>query len=402
VLTSDQSIVVYTNGQAIPDRLTRGKHDQYRAYADRMLAVYRHGVGSQRKELHRAIENILADEPDCPPRRIAAFCKLLDDAGEFDVDKKGCAAALRLRVFAMAAAGHPLVAEADQIFERTEAEVKAKIAAELKQTWAEIDGRLYADVIAYQRLTAFTGYENTGALLSRYNVAQLQACLYRAGSMTIEAATDFKTLLRYAKLARLLHEITRLGDGRYRLDLSGPASVVMETRRYGVNFARFIPSLLVCRDWTMSATVPTPWGVRARLSVSSEDGLKSHLPPPEDFDSTIEETFAAQFGPERDGWQLSRESEILHDGQTTFLPDFVFRHADGRTAFLEIVGFWTPEYLEKKRQTVARFREHNVLLAVPHRSLRADVEIGPNIIVYKTRLKVEAVLVTLGAIKSPT
>jgi predicted nuclease of restriction endonuclease-like RecB superfamily len=135
------------------------------------------------------------------------------------------------------------------------------------------------------------------------------------------------------------------------------------------------------------------------LSVCSEDGLKSHLPPPEDFDSTIEETFATQFGPERDGWRLSRESEILHDGQTTFLPDFVFRHDDGRTAFLEIVGFWTPEYLEKKRQTVARFREHNVLLAVPHRSLRPGAEIGPNIIVYKTRLKVEAVLAALGGIK---
>jgi len=28
-----------------------------------------------------------------------------------------------------------------------------------------------------------------------------------------------------------------------------------------------------------------------------------------------------------------------------FVPDFTFRHEDGTQACLEIVGFWTPEYL---------------------------------------------------------
>jgi hypothetical protein len=29
------------------------------------------------------------------------------------------------------------------------------------------------------------------------------------------------------------------------------------------------------------------------------------------------------------------------------------------------VGFWTPEYLARKRETLRRFRGHNALLAVP-------------------------------------
>jgi len=63
--------------------------------------------------------------------------------------------------------------------------------------------------MAYQELEEFTGYPDAAAFLSRYNVAQLQACLYRAESMTVTAARDLKTILRYAKLAKLLHEITR-------------------------------------------------------------------------------------------------------------------------------------------------------------------------------------------------
>ena len=57
---------------------------------------------------------------------------------------------------------------------------------------------------------------------------------------------------------------------------------------------------------------------------------------------------ADKFGPTRDGWQLIREGEILHEGQKTFVPDFTFRHEDGTQVFLEIVGFWTPEYLARQ------------------------------------------------------
>ena len=54
----------------------------------------------------------------------------------------------------------------------------------------------------------------------------------------------------------------------------------------------------------------------------------------------------------RDGWTLVREGEVLHEGQKVFVPDFVFRHDDGRVVLMEIIGFWTPEYLEAKAATL--------------------------------------------------
>ncbi|HWE95271.1 MAG TPA: DUF790 family protein [Tepidisphaeraceae bacterium] len=395
MLRGEHAIITFDGGRAFPDRLTRGKHAHYLTYAKQMQALYRGGAGTKRQELHKSVANILSHEPDCDPRRVSSFCKLLDDASEFAADPRGAAAALRLRVFSFAAKYHPLVTEPDKIFERSEHEVKGLVSVEIGRPWQEIESALYADVISFQPLVSFAGYESEQALLSRYNVAQLQACLYRAQDMTVIARADFKTVLRHAKLSRLLHVIRRTGKSEYRVEFTGPASVLHETRRYGINFARFLPALLACRDWTMQANLPTPWGARARLTLGSDDGYTSHLPASQEFDSDIEESFAKKFGDEQEGWKLSREGGILHEGQTTFVPDFVFRRADGAEMFMEIVGFWTPEYLEEKRRTLRRFRDQRILLAVAHRSVRKGAKIPPEVIVYKSALKVEPVLEAL-------
>jgi predicted nuclease of restriction endonuclease-like RecB superfamily len=400
MLTSDQSIVEFKAGQAIADRLRQSTHRHYVNYAESMLAIYRNGKGRQRRQLHREIESQFADEPDCPVRRIQAFCKLLDDRSVFRTDSGGKAAKLRLDVFSRITRFHPLVEIPDQLFEHDERKIKAQLADELGSSWDEIEHGLYADVIAFQRLEEFDGYPNASALLSRYNVAQLQACLYRAESMTVMATDDLKTILRYAKLAKLLHDIVRLGPSKYRFTFSGPASVLRQTRRYGVNFAKFLPALLACKGWRMTASLKTPWNTFARLNLSDSDGFTSHLPPPDEFDSSLEESLAEKFGPQRDGWRLIREGEILHDRQKTFVPDFTFRHEDGTQVLLEIVGFWTPEYLAHRRETLRQFRDHTILIAVPEKSLREGANIGENVLVYKTALKLASLMEALKRIRT--
>jgi len=294
----------------------------------------------------------------------------------------------------MAAEKHPLVRRADRLFGTEEHAVKTEIARRLGRPWREIDRELFADVIEFQRLAEFQGYDDGPSLLARYNVAQVQAALYDAESMTVWAAGDFKTILRYAKLARLMHEITRQSDGRYVIRLEGPASVLRATRRYGAAMARFLPALLACRDWRMHAKIRTRrrgWVVG--LELSDGDGLTSHLPPPEEFDSAVEESFAAKWGPEpRSGWRLIREGEILHQHQKVFVPDFVFRGDDGRVVLMEIIGFWTPEYLEAKLATLRAFRESRILLAVAASVRQTLPELPGETIVYKTALRVGEVV----------
>jgi predicted nuclease of restriction endonuclease-like RecB superfamily len=400
MLTNEHAIIEYKDGRVIPDRLTRNTHRHYVDHAERMLAIYCEGIGRQRRWLHGDIERVFADEPDCPVRRIQAFCKLLDDASTFGGDPSGKSAKLRLDVFSRAARHHPLVRQPDRLFEHEEEATKARIADELGTSSEQIDQALYADVMAYQTLEEFTGYPGPGAFLSRYNVAQLQASLYRAESMTVTAGDDLKTIVRYAKFARLLHEIVRVGSSTYRITFTGPASVLRETRRYGVDFAKFLPALLACKGWTMEAILQTPWKAHAKLVISAEDGFTSHLPAVQEFDSALEASFAEKFGPHRNGWQLIREGRILCDHQKTFVPDFTLRHEDGTEVLLEIVGFWTPEYLAAKRETLRLFRRHHILLAVPERSLREGAVVGENVLTYKTTIKLPPLLAALEAARA--
>ena len=401
MLTRELAIAAYDAGRILPDRLLRKTHRPYLDYAERMLAVYRNGVGQTRRDLHRAVQSVFADAGDCPTRRIEAFCKLLDERATYRQDRGKRAAALRREVFRMAAPLHPLVRKADRLFEHEEALAKTEIAARLGRPWAEIEPELFADVIDFHRLAAFDGYPDAAALLARYNVAQVQVALYDALSMTVWANEDFKTILRYAKLARLMHTIVRSGEDRYCFHFDGPASVLRQTRRYGVAMARFLPALVACRGWRMHAVVRTRrrgWNVS--LDLSPADGLTSHLPAPAEFDSSVEEAFAAKWGGEkRDGWRLLREDEILFHKQKVFLPDFVFRHDDGRAVLMEIVGFWTPEYLQAKLETLRIFHDHRILLAVarPAASLRTQDQavVSPlpgELIPYKTALLLDDVM----------
>jgi predicted nuclease of restriction endonuclease-like RecB superfamily len=173
--------------------------------------------------------------------------------------------------------------------------------------------------------------------------------------------------------------------------------VLRVTRRYGVALARFLPALIACRDWKLHAVLQTRRaGWLASLDLTAEDGLHSHLPPPEEFDSKLEATFAARWGEKRDGWSLQREGDILQVGQKTFVPDFAFRHDDGRTVLLEIVGFWTPEYLQAKFQTLRAFAAHPILVAVAESSAHKIAELPAGVILFKNVLRPQQVLEHLG------
>lgn len=404
MLTADLCIQKFEKGRVMADRLTQTRHAHYVVLAERMLQIYQRGVGRTRQELHRSVEHLLEDEPDCEIRRMRAFCKLLDDAADFDTDRHGRCSALRMEVFSRASSMHPIRQEPGLLVGTLRSNAVADISAAVGRPWPEIEEQLYADVLSFQPLRRFAGYASGAALLSAYNVAQVQACLYRALSMRVEADADFKTVLRGVKLSGLMHTIHQGDCGGYVLELDGPASILRSTSRYGVQLARFLPWLLACQQWTATAKVRTPWNTTATLHLSHKDGLRGANQTAEAFDSKVEEGLARKFADGRDGWTAHREAVVLHEGQHTFIPDFAFRHdEDGLEVLLEIVGFWTPEYLADKRATLQRFGSHRILLAVPEASLKANVSAedlrAADVIPYKTAIKADAVVEALERVR---
>lgn len=398
MLSKDLALYSCTRGRASPDRLTRKTHAHYVTLVEQLLALYRDGAGCTREDLHRAAEAIFCEEPDCPPQRVRALVRLLDQASEYQTDIDGRAYRLRQQVFEKAARFHPLVVEPDGLFQYAEREVKARIADEIGMAWPRIEAAMYADLPAFHRLIRIKGYASAADLLRRYNVAQAQTLLFFAEEMTVTAREDFKRIFRYAKLNGLLHEIESAGPDAFRIRFTGPASVLSETRRYGVHMGAFLPVLLTCRGWRMSARLRLPLGV-ARFDLSPEDGLQSYLSAPEQFDSSVEQAFAEKFGAEREGWTLRHEGGFLVRGQRVFVPDFVATHEDGTRVYLEIVGFWTPEYLAAKARTLTLFAEVPILVAIAAKTVHKLPKLSAEVVTYKTRLKVAPVLERLESIR---
>jgi uncharacterized protein len=366
MLTSQEALyeVDFAARRIYPDRLNRKTHGQYATIAEKLLNIYRNGIGKSRQQLHREVNEICAPVDGCPLRRIAAFTKLLDDAGQFDTDAGRRAAALREKVFRAAAPFHPLVKLPSSLFGSQEWEIKQRIAKQLNMPWPAIERQLFADVIDFHYLNSFDGYSSGREFLARYNVAQVQACLYRACKMVLWARTDLKAIVQLIKLSRLMHRIERTEDGITRFILDGPASALRGTRRYGVAMARMIPGLLTCSDWQMAASIRHgPSQIALSLQLSSSDGLSSPKSAPIEFDSEVEADLMQKWNqlPLTD-WKLERESELLVQDQKIFLPDFVATHRSGRRVFIEVIGFWTPEYLESKCRTLEQFKNHDLII----------------------------------------
>jgi predicted nuclease of restriction endonuclease-like RecB superfamily len=165
--------------------------------------------------------------------------------------------------------------------------------------------------------------------------------------------------------------VERAGRG-YLLTLTGPAAAfVARPSRYGVRFSRIVPALSRATAWQLRATVlredrVCTFALRGRARAA--DARVGPEPSRARFDSAWERRFAREFRAARDGltagWTLGRERTPLVAEGRVALPDFTLRHADGREAFVELVGFWTPEYLREKAEMVARVGSVPLVLIV--------------------------------------
>ncbi|MCU0716305.1 MAG: DUF790 family protein [Pirellula sp.] len=404
MLTRELAISRIVQGEIQPDRLTRTTHSEYLALAPKLLSVYETGSGVSRRSLHARIRDLLMQAPNCPPKRIGAFCKLLDERSEFETDARGESAKLRQKVFRLAAEYHPITEElspkSNSLGGTLASTAKERIAESLQLTWREIESKLFLDLPENHLLKAFRTYEDPSGLLAKYNVAQTQAILYDALGLTVYANDSLKEILRYAKLARLMHRIERQGD-QYRIHFDGPASLLQRTTRYGVAMAKFLPGLLACHAWHAEAWIQKPkWG-KLLWRIDSHCKLKSDTEPTNEFDSRLEERFFRDWArSETNGWSLKRESQVLHRGQHVFVPDFEVIHTSGERVHLEIVGFWTPEYLVHKQKMIDLFPDQRIVLLVQS-SIASKLEPAPkhHVLEFKSKIQMSKVMGVLESLR---
>jgi predicted nuclease of restriction endonuclease-like RecB superfamily len=360
-------------------------------HLQRAIAVYRAKIGERRGRVREAARAALSG---LRPDRVEALIKLLEDAASYDWPRGGEQGALRLKAFAAAAPYHPLLDRDAGL---------ALLADVFGSRYESGDGSvalLYADYPEFHRLTAFPAEYSSAWLAADYDLAQAQALLYDATRVEVDAGGDFKHIVQYAHLSRLLYRIERLTGGRYRFVFDGPNSVLRLTHAYGVDFAKFLAALVQAKDWRMRAEIVLRKGWRPlAFALSGSDGYASRVPAPRLFDSSIEASFAKKFGPRRDGWRLDRETVLLHVGASVVVPDFVFTHDDGTEVALEIVGYWTPEYVAEKLAKLSAVRGTHLIVAIrPAWALKA-ASLEHNVLLYKKGILLRDLMPRLQAFR---
>lgn len=354
--------------QVVPAALPRDYH--YLAMAGDLIRLVQNHVGRSRGELAEALKEYEGDSLDYPI--IRGLASVLESRSRFGNDPPVEPAMLRATLFRRG----PIIHQTDLFNQTSRAQVIAETATEFGLTSEQVEMALLADLAEEQIILEVGEPLSPGELIARYNLEVARGLLYWAREVRLTVYDTYKDVFKYIKLFKLMHTIRPLPphQGRptgYHITLHGPISpFVSSTIRYGLQFAKFLPALLLCRQWQMEADVRPP-GSRQLLRYQLDDQteLQGHFKSSGLFDSQLEADFAAEFEAKYSGakrvWALAREDEIIDLADTVMIPDFSVTHRkDSRRALIEIIGFWSPQYLQRKIAKINQAGRADLILII--------------------------------------
>jgi predicted nuclease of restriction endonuclease-like RecB superfamily len=361
-------------------------------YYDDTLATL---VGSSRDDVNAALAAL-----DVPARdRVAALGlkKLLEDKATFEIGDGPDPEELRAEVFA-AAAAQVRAMEVRAAFDRQA--VLTEIALKRGVSIEAIERRIYADLRGSELLQ---GYERTPpeVVLGKYDVALAQAVLLRATKVVVKVDGQepalLKQLFRAARFHGLLHVVHREGDATV-ITLDGPFSLFDAVNRYGLRLALFLPHVLACSRFHLSADVL--WG-KERLphtfEIKPEDGLVG-APIAVPATGPDLEVFAAAFDRLESEWKARPNDRVFAlPGEVVCVPDLVFENTKtGEEIYLEAFGFWSRAAVWARVELLRAGAPIPIILAVG-KQLRVSDQVleedsAGEVYVYKTTPSPRAIL----------
>jgi predicted nuclease of restriction endonuclease-like RecB superfamily len=249
------------------------------------------------------------------------------------------------------------------------------------------------------------------SLLFYYNLSLIQTLLFNCLRMEIRISSNknvgllWKSLLRNIKKMGLMYwlEIDSLNANKDIVCMvEGPLNILKLTEKYGNSMAKLVPLIIKAVDWNIKADIlrtssngnnmvyhfEISEGYHATMiskkiqqevqeiqntidSGKTIEGESKNLNKnklldkeysdfrfynePKDiisYDSNIEKIFARKFNLFNTGWTIEREPEpLVTKIKTAFILDFILSKYNANV-MVEIIGFWTAEYLERKLKKI--------------------------------------------------
>lgn len=345
-----------------------------------LLDVYLAAAGGPRHTLRARLREPLAGDP--PPDRLAMATHVLEGLCDTRAPRPPLAPRrVRAVVFARAAAGAP----------RADALLAA--AAALEATPDDVERSLLADLADERPVGAPPPDLSPGALALRVNVALAKGLLARAVRVEVRLRGGARPVVRLAKLLGLICTARREDDVTL-LDVSGPLALFRHTRVYGRALGALLDPLAWCDHFSLAAPIALPEG-RPVLRLSPHDPLAPGAEPRR-FDSKVEEALARDLARLAPDWDVVREPEPVQAGDALIFPDLALVHRldPRRRTLIEVVGFWTPDYLERKLALLRRAALSDLILCIDDARACADGDLpaGARVVRYRRRVPAAEVL----------
>lgn len=323
-------------------------------------------LGQTRGALLEACRGV--DVQPSEQRLARGLLKLVLDRCTFEESTGLDTVELRRTLFARAAQAR----RESQSAEFDRARILADEASERQCPVEGLETALFADLPDAHKLCQ-ASLPAPEALLAQYHLAQHQAVLLRAQSVSASVwnATPAATrdLFRKLKFLRLLYRIEPLPKrAGYRLEIDGPYSLFESVTKYGLQLALALPSLIACDRYAIEADVrwgkdrrPLRFGLRGGQENPGEAAPTAGAQLPDEVEALLRDLSALP-GP----WRPAISQAILDlPGAGQCVPDLEFVHQEtGQTAYLEVLGFWSRDAVWKRIELARQGLPHPVLFAV--------------------------------------
>lgn len=386
MLTSDLAIN-WRRGDKIIPRLIKTDDAGYLRDAEVLIEIFGEFPGKTRGELDGELEEYVGTGTDY--RILRGLIKLLMDRCEFETAAPAPPEEIRRKVFLEARKFQPVTPNS---VERSK--VLETVAAEFATDSVTISEHLYADLSFQQKLISFETITPPD-LLDRYNLAQAQALLYKCVEMKIRItpsdAANYRAIFGSIKRFGLIHLVRGNAADGYEITLTGAASLFNRSQKYGIRMAVFLPALLLCGDWKMSAEVSQKEKGNAFYELAStQTELKSCYFDEPEYENPIFQKLKKDWEKSAASWRLEENNAVVDLGRTAFIPDFVLIASGGEKIYLDVLGFWTPKSLQKRLEEFQAVNFRNFILAA-WQELRGSREeplwTSENVVFFKSRLE---------------
>ena len=352
------------NNKVIPKFATSEDID----LANEILSLFREG-----KKLGEIEEEVEYLEKIYDYKLVRGFVRLLTRLCEFEADSPIPPIEIRRKLFQYG----PILdeKEREKIIEKVNKELGVNT---IRYMFSDLDEE--KKIIKFNEIKAED-------LIKWYNLSLLQTLLFKSYKLTVYVSSNWKEIVKRAKWLGLMYFAY---DKPLRLEFVGPATLVKLTEKYGRNLAVLLPFIISSPEWKIEAEIVLGKKTKRiyKLKVENYKELKAIEIDEKRFDSSVEEKFYNDFLSVAKDWKIIREPEPLVVDNRLFIPDFLVEKGNLRV-YIEIVGFWTKEYVKEKLEKLKKIKEP--MLVLLNEELGKEKFQGMSVITYKRKVDISQV-----------